>query len=134
MAKISKWFAHEEFACTCGCKTLFEVDKKILHALDKARDKCGPLIVSSGHRCTEKNKAVGGAQASWHLLRDGVLHAADVVLAKRSDRTFRNTLKLYVALDGAHVQGAGLYPSWVHCDFRKYQRSRWVDKRVDWDE
>ena len=132
MGQISKWFSYDEFSCTCDCNSMFEVDKKLLHALDKARDECGPLIISSGHRCSAKNKSVGGAQASWHLLRGGILHAADVVIAKRTDRTFRTTLKLYVALDGAHAQGLGLYPSWVHADMRPNQRARWVDSRVDW--
>ena len=134
MQKISKYFSQEEFKCNCGCDDDFVVSAKLLKALDNAREKCGPLIVSSGHRCSAKNKSVGGAPASWHLLRDGTLYAADVVIAKREDRTFTNTMRLYVALDGAHAQGLGLYPSWVHGDMRPNQRARWVGKNVDWED
>jgi len=41
----------------------------ITNILDPLRESWGnPIIVSSGYRCQELNKAVGGAKTSQHLL------------------------------------------------------------------
>jgi uncharacterized protein YcbK (DUF882 family) len=67
--KLSKHFHNHEFFCR-HCRTLPEggIDRKLLEVLDAAReDAGGPIVVSSGYRCTAHNAAIGGAPQSYHV-------------------------------------------------------------------
>ena len=72
---VSKDFMLREFECrgiqkgmTC-CGGLAGVDPINLNALQKTRDYINkPLSPSSGFRCVEYNKCVGGKPASRHLV------------------------------------------------------------------
>ena len=129
--QISKHFKKSEFACKCGCGIEFEVDAKLLKALDSAREICGPLVISSGVRCNKHNKEVGGAPNSFHKLRDGVLLGADVTIASKAKRNTLAVLRLYTVLDKGNARGLGLYNNWCHVDFRPLARQRW--SKLDWD-
>jgi peptidoglycan hydrolase-like protein with peptidoglycan-binding domain len=65
--KITANFTRAEFQCPCGC-TAQMLDGDLVAGLQTVRDKLGvPLTITSGYRCTARNKAVGGAAASKHL-------------------------------------------------------------------
>lgn len=68
-------FSRDELKCKCGCDKC-NMSLPFLLALQTVRDIVGrPLGVSSGYRCAEHNKAIGGAEHSYHM----VGRAADVI-------------------------------------------------------
>lgn len=59
----------------------FNLEQLVINVLDPLRMKYGqPIIVGSGYRCPELNKAVGGAGNSQHMKGQ----AADIYCANRS--------------------------------------------------
>lgn len=63
-----KYFRKEEFTCKCGCK-MNNIDLRLIKILDEIREHFGQAcIVTSGCRCSKRNKAVGGVQGSRHVL------------------------------------------------------------------
>ena len=67
MAKLSKNFTSEEFACQCGCG-YDTPDPELIRMLQAARDLYGePIVITSGCRCIKHNRNVGGATNSAHI-------------------------------------------------------------------
>lgn len=67
-----KYFKREEFVCHCDGKYCdgypAEMKHKLIVVADRVREHFGkPCIVSSGARCKQHNKNVGGVWNSWHL-------------------------------------------------------------------
>lgn len=63
--KISEFFSENELSCRCCGRCA--IHKNQLIALDKLREELNaPLLVTSGFRCEEHNKKVGGSKNSWH--------------------------------------------------------------------
>ena len=66
-----KHFKRAEFACKCGkyCDGYpTEMKQIVVNVADRIREHFGkPVIVSSGVRCTQHNKNVGGVSNSRHL-------------------------------------------------------------------
>ncbi len=64
-----KHFKKSEFTCKCGCG-LNRIDLRLVNVLEKIRSHFGdkPCIVTSGCRCSEHNRKVGGVQGSRHVL------------------------------------------------------------------
>lgn len=66
MSYQAKYFQPAEYMCRCGCGRA-NVRPFFLERLDALRELCGfPIILSSGFRCPEYNKAVGGGEFSGH--------------------------------------------------------------------
>lgn len=62
-----KYFKKSEFICQCGCN-LNNIDIKLVKILDDIRQKFNSsLVVTSGCRCYNHNKKVGGVQGSRHV-------------------------------------------------------------------
>lgn len=60
-------FNPSEFTCKCGCG-LNNINDELVNMLDNARELAGvSFIVTSGCRCGEHNKKVGGKPDSSHL-------------------------------------------------------------------
>ena len=60
-------FSLKEFGCSCGCGTN-KIKIDLLQALQEVRDALDePMAITSGYRCEQHNKAVGGAPSSSHL-------------------------------------------------------------------
>lgn len=61
-------FTRSEFACKCGCG-FDQIDLELVALCQKLRDRFGgPVVISSGCRCPEHNRRVGGKVNSRHLL------------------------------------------------------------------
>ena len=61
-------FSSDEFECHCGCKGPVKIDTEFVDKLQAIRTHIGkPMYVSSGVRCPDFNKMVGGVDASYHL-------------------------------------------------------------------
>ena len=66
-----KHFKRNEFKCKCGC-CADRIDIRLVKILDDIRDYYGkPAIITSGVRCPNHNKAVGGSGSSFHLSTRG---------------------------------------------------------------
>lgn len=120
MAKLTHYFAREEFACGCGCG-FDTVDYTLATVLEQLRfDFKRAVAVTSGARCAKHNKAVGGEPDSQHLKGK----AADIQVAGIS------TSDVYTYLNKRYPDrfGLGVYDGWVHIDVRGGY-ARW-DKRT----
>jgi hypothetical protein len=100
-------FSPGEIACRGTGKLL--VNEAALDACQALRDRLGkPLIVLSGYRSPEHNRAVGGAKASKHM--EGI--AFDIAMANHDPETFE------AAARAVGFRGFGFYPrsGFMHID------------------
>lgn len=68
--KDIRYFTREEFRCPCGACGGFPAEpaEKLVRLADQVREHFGaPALPSSGVRCPEHNKEVGGVWNSYHL-------------------------------------------------------------------
>ncbi len=106
---MSQYFSEKELACRCGCGAvgMKPIFLDMLDALRLAYNR--PIILNSAFRCEKKNREVGGAPDSQHLL--GL--AADIACADSAERFLLVKLAFSLGFRGIEV-GA----DWVHVDFR----------------
>lgn len=68
----SEHFTRAELRCGCGCSTPTGVDRnleRLALRLEDLRAKVGhALHINCAYRCVRRNKTVGGASASFHLV------------------------------------------------------------------
>ncbi len=104
--RLTPNFRLVEFQCKhCGSVKL---DPELVRRLQAMRDELGhPLVITSGYRCPEHNKAVGGAAGSQHL--HGT--AADIVCPGVTIQQVRQVAEKYFG-DG----GIGRYNGYTHVD------------------
>jgi uncharacterized protein YcbK (DUF882 family) len=110
--RVSDHFLYSDFVCPC-CDRLKLIPAFFRHVslLEDLRHTCGfPLIVTSGYRCPEHNRAIGGATSSWHLL-----FATDIRPERQDPEKLRT---LYKASLAAGFGGIGLYDTFIHLDLR----------------
>jgi uncharacterized protein YcbK (DUF882 family) len=113
MGDLSPHFSRSEFACK-HCRVQVPIDPALVHVLEHIRGITGePLQIVSGYRCLVRNREVGGAVTSQHLLGT----AADIARG-------RATLDQAVA---AGARGVGVKAGWaIHVDVRAGNRADWV--------
>jgi len=101
-----KHFHIDEFKCKCCGKALMK--EEFLKMLDKARDLAKtPFIITSGYRCQEHNKEVGGKPDSAHTRG----YAADIAVSNSTDR--------YLIVYGLIMAGfrrLGIGKDFIHVD------------------
>ena len=113
---LSENFKASEFACK-GTGTLPEegMDPKLIELLEKIRAHFdAPVLITSGYRSPEHNKAVGGAKNSYHV--KGM--AADIQVGHTPPS------KVYNYLNTFHKGGLGRYTKFTHVDVRD-GKARW---------
>ena len=116
---ITKNFNRKEFTCKCGCG-LDVINIGLVHRLQVIRDIVQlPMIINSGCRCQDHNRAVGGASVSYHLAGD----AADFCFPKdTSDNVyFEISMLLRDWSGGFHYYKDKRF---FHCDIGKKRRWR----------
>lgn len=105
-----------QFPCRCGQCQPMPLPEALKNVIDLLEGYFGPATCTSGHRCAEHNKRVGGATASQHVQG----RAADLVFPGTSPRAVYDWLDHYFP----HEMGIGLYNTHVHIDTRP-DRARW---------
>ena len=117
--RISEHFERHEFACkcieNCGHDT---VDAELLTVLEAVREQFQDyVVINSGHRCPEHNRAVAGRATSMHL----VGRAADFVVINHNP----GTVAAWLRTKYPNQLGIGEYLDFVHVDTRSGV-ARWV--------
>ena len=71
MGNLTRDFNSQDFACKCCGKVsiTFRVANAVQHLYDLSD---GNLVVHSSYRCVKKNRAVGGATNSKHILGEAI--------------------------------------------------------------
>jgi len=102
--KKIKYFKREEFVCHhCGVE---HMDEEFMQMLDAARDQAGVAIgVSSGYRCPEYDKQVGGKD------NHTTGKAADLVVT-----TSRARFEVLGALMDVGFKRIGIGSTFIHVD------------------
>lgn len=121
---MAKYFSEREFACHhCWQLPKGGLEPNLIRILDEARERAGvPIIVSSGYRCLEHNRAIGGAAQSYHMR--GM--AADVYSNDISSDELHEVI--YKVMQGLGIKGGHQYyppgrGDFVHVD----TRGEWVE-------
>ena len=126
-----KWFALKEFvksntAARLGINNNPSEDVKkniellVEKILDPLRERFGkPIIVTSGYRCKELNKAVGGAAKSQHMSGE----AADIRTVEDSKSANKELFNLIIELGLPFDQLINEHDyDWVHVSYSKRNR------------
>lgn len=108
---MSKYFKWSEFECPCCKKTI--IDTELMTLLDQIREDFGePIRVTSGYRCPDHNKKVGGVPNSTHQLGKG----ADIAPLNHDvddlDRLLKSCQKFSWNI------GNGINKGFIHVDIR----------------
>ena len=113
---ISPHFNLSEFACPC-CKRVMLHPKLLGKLVELRKILERPIYITSGYRCPEYNKKVGGVVNSYHLI--GL--AADI---KVKDI---NLIELLEVCEDIDFSGIGFYEkkNFLHLDVRPTKRTRW---------
>ena len=115
MGDLSKDFSRHEFACKCGCG-FDTVDTELLKALQIIRGRLdSPITITSGCRCDEYNREVGGKENSQH--KKG--RAADIVVSGISPRAVAALVGTLVGVS------CGRYDTFTHIDTRSGPSVSW---------
>ncbi len=89
-----KYFKLEEFKCSCGGKYCTGYPAKLnnymLKNLDKVREKFGETNITSGLRCKEKNRLVGGYAKSKHMTGKAVDYHNPYTFSKTNRTKVKN--------------------------------------------
>jgi len=113
--QISAHFNASEFRCKCGKEHDFEVNPKLVENLEKLFEAldCSKIIVTSGYRCVQHDKNVGGSGTGQHTLgnaadiccygQDGQPISSKVVCCKAQDIGFTGIANITAAYIYTHV-------------------------------
>jgi uncharacterized protein YcbK (DUF882 family) len=113
MGDVSANFNRSEFACNCGCG-YNTVDYGLLSILEMVRRHFEqPITITSGCRCPDYNREIGGASHSQHLLG----RAADIQVKNITPKIIQEYLT-------DTPGGLGSYETFTHVDSRN-TKTRW---------
>ena len=114
--ELTPYFKLSEFACPC-CKRVM-LHPRLLNKLTELREIIArPVYLTSGYRCTEYNRKVGGVINSYHLI--GL--AVDIKVREI------NIMELLEVCEEIDFTGIGLYEKkdFLHLDIRPTKHTRW---------
>ena len=115
-----KHFQLSEFDCNCGgCSHKGEdMDIDFMIKLDRARELADiPFKITSGARCVEHNKSIGGVSKSSHC--NLPCNASDISVTDSRQR-----FKIVENLIKAGFTRIGIGKNFIHCDTDKLKSQR----------
>jgi uncharacterized protein YcbK (DUF882 family) len=113
----TSYFTTGEFQCPCDCgfgSVEEDIDKRLIDKLNIMRTLYGKsMVVTSGARCEEYNRSVGGVEHSAHLPHhiSSMCRAVDILV--------RNGEERMILVDLARAVGferIGIAPNFLHFD------------------
>ena len=117
--QLTAHFNAKEFQCKCGKSHSFLIDNDLLEKLEQLRDvlDCSKIIVNSGYRCSEHDKAVGGNGVGQHTKGT----AADIVCYNQNGEIISSKFICCAAQDLGFTGIANIDDSYTatHVDVRK---------------
>ena len=115
-SKISEHFKACEFQCKCSGKHDFPLDTELVEKIEAlyTRLNCSAINVSSGYRCVQHDKAVGGSGTGQHTLGK----AADICCIGQDGKTIVSYLVCCAAQDVGFSGIARINDSYTHVDVR----------------
>lgn len=134
MGDLSQHFSESEFKCPCCGK--ITINKELINMLEKLRTamNAAAIIVTSGYRCPNHSKAVGGSITDAHT--KGI--AVDIRVLKKSGQTYSSGT---IAREAEKIgfSGIGIIDN-IHChvdirNLHNYINAHWFgDERTknDW--
>lgn len=127
--QLSPHFNAKEFRCKCGKEHDTLISEELISHLEKLYTalNCSKIIVTSGYRCTDHDKAVGGSGTGQHTKgnaadiccygQDGQPISSKVVCCKAQDIGFSGIANITAAYIYTHVDvrtGSKWYGDEVH--------------------
>lgn len=107
-------FKASEFTCKCGCGAN-ETDQRLVDMLERARTIAGiPFYITSGTRCVQHNRNVGGSPISSHLFDKSIGEsslAADIAIESNKNRFI-----ILSSLLSVGFKRIGISRSFIHAD------------------
>ena len=114
--QLTQHFNTSQFKCKCGKPHDFKVSDELVQNLEKLYNelRCSSVSISSGFRCPDHDKAVGGKGNGKHTMglaadctfknQNGVVISTKLISCKAQDIGFRgianiNTSYTYIHLD-----------------------------------
>lgn len=117
MSQVSRHFNRDEFACRCGCG-FDTVDIETLAVLEAVRRHFdAPVTITSGCRCPDHNRKVGGARNSQHVRG----RAADIQVHGIDPGDVHD----WIEAEFGEVVSLGRYATFTHVDTRSDGPARW---------
>lgn len=113
--QLSPHFNVQEFRCKCGQSHDILISEELIEKLEKlyAALNCSKIIVTSGYRCEQHDKNVGGSGSGQHTLgnaadiccygQDGQPISSKVVCCKAQDIGFTGIANITAAYQYTHV-------------------------------
>ena len=122
--QLTENFSLSEFECKSGAEMPDNVRhniQKLANQLQCVRNRTGkPIIITSGYRSPSHNHEIGGSPKSQHQYGKACDFKVEGLEPKQVYLIIEKLIQ-----DGDMLQGGlGLYPTWVHYDFRG-TRTRW---------
>ncbi len=116
--QITPHFNSKEFRCKCGGKHDFQVNEKLCELLEKLYEKldCSSINISSGFRCVQHDKSVGGSGTGQHTKGN----AADFCCVGKDGTIISTKLVCCAAQDIGFTGIANINAThtYTHCDVR----------------
>lgn len=118
---LSEHFSVAEFQCKCGC-AICNVDQALINKLELLRSQIGKkIIITSGCRCPEWNKKIGGKPNSQHITTPKrACLAADIDAPLDADK-----YQLVKAAMSLGFSGIGINGSFLHLDLKLGDPRMW---------
>lgn len=89
--------------------------------LEPLRAQFGPIVISSGYRCPQVNRLVGGVKNSQHLLGE----AADIVASSEEMlRNYYNFISRNLDFDQIILEPCTVHPRWLHVSYTATRKNR----------
>ena len=116
--QITPHFNCKEFRCKCGGKHDFQVNEKLCELLEKLYEEldCSSINISSGFRCVQHDKSVGGSGTGQHTKGN----AADFCCVSKDGTIISTKLVCCAAQDIGFTGIANINAThtYTHCDVR----------------
>ena len=114
--QISPHFKACEFQCKCSGKHDFPLDTALVEKLEELYTalNCSSINVSSGYRCVQHDKAVGGSGTGQHTLGK----AADICCYGQDKQPINSKLVCCTAADLGFSGVARITDTYTHVDVR----------------